>query len=130
MEHPARESSPPLKLLDEHLVLKYMAEDEPIKVAVWDLGGQDRFYVLHLLFLSSLGVYIVCFNMEDVLDEQKQHKSFKFIRFWLQSISIHTVGDGNTSAPILLVGTHKDKVSSDVDHRKVHEKLEQELKVI
>ena len=118
----------PMLILDEGLVLKYMNEkSEPIILSVWDFGGQSRFYALHLLFLSCLGVYLICFNMVDVLDEKKRQEAIKFIRFWIQTVSAHTVGDNGMIAPVILVGTHKDKVPTPADHKKISQILKEEL---
>jgi hypothetical protein len=37
--------------------------------------------------------------------------TLRFIRFWLQSIVVHAGGNDGSLPPIVLVGTHKDKVS-------------------
>ena len=101
---------------------------EALKLSVWDFGGQDRFYLLHLLFLSSLGVYLICFNMVDILGEKtKRREALKFLRFWLQTVSSHDLGEDGKPAPVLLVGTHKDEVPSDECHRKISEVLKQEF---
>ena len=44
------------------------------------------------------------------------------IRYWLNSLALHAKG-----APILLVGTHKDQVKTDEEHRKISEMLREIL---
>lgn len=42
-------------------------DEEPLKLSMWDFGGQDVFYTLHHLFLTRYGVYLIAFNMEWLL---------------------------------------------------------------
>lgn len=45
-----------------------------------------------------------------------------FLRFWLSSVFAHT-WDGKSGAPIVLVGTHKDKVPTRVEHELMSQRL-------
>ena len=74
---------------------------------------------MHRIYSSASGmsIYTVVFNLEWLLDLHKcnskcksgcqRNKKFtvNFARFWLNSIAWNSRG-----APILLIGTHKDKV--------------------
>jgi hypothetical protein len=71
-------------------------------------GGQSVFNVIHHLFLTTNGLYLVVFNMQWLLsdDEQVQRSCVQNLRFWLQSVYIHTYQeDLHSTAPVILVGT-------------------------
>eukprot|EP01038_Epipyxis_sp_PR26KG_P008417 gene8417-11384_t len=58
--------------------------------------------------------------------ENRRYERFLYIKFWLNSIAIHTqyVKDGETfTAPIVLIGTHKDEVSKEENHYNISELL-------
>ena len=93
---------------------------------------QDTFYGLHLFYLRRKGVYVLMFNMEWFLPGHSCDKCnggpnhLYFLAFWLDSIAAHAV-DANEDpeiAPIILVGTHKDRVSSSADHVMISEMLD------
>ena len=77
------------------------------------------FDVLHHLFLTSNGVYCLCFNMEWLLPsapKAETERSLKYLRNWLNALVLHTLKydegkDIKTCAPFVLIGTRKDKVS-------------------
>ncbi|EGD82869.1 hypothetical protein PTSG_03500 [Salpingoeca rosetta] len=81
---------------------------------VFDLGGQSTFYIFHPFFLTEYAVYLLVFSMEDLLhqDESKRAETWEFLEHWLSSLHLHAKG-----APVLIVGTHADKI----DERKQHE---------
>jgi hypothetical protein len=113
-----------------------MESGEPVKLTLLDHAGQDIFYTLHHLFINRFGVYVVVFNMEWLNDEsnkkQEVEEHLSFLRFWLNSIFVHAQSplgyEGDAVAPIILVGTHKDKVRNPVDHGNIHTLLCRELK--
>ena len=87
-----------------------------VTLSLWDYGGQEVFYALHHLFLTRYGVYIVVFNMKDMCSSaprQSVDECLRFVRFWLSSIAVHgraRTGPTRDLPPVLLIGTHKDKV--------------------
>jgi hypothetical protein len=114
--------------LNEELVFKYVHEkdnvgEDILRLSLTDFGGQDVFYTLHHLFLKRFAIFLVCFNMEWLCPQtsgEELKEALAFIRFWLNSVAVHTVDHkGELYAPVLLVGTHKDKVSD----KKVHEQI-------
>jgi hypothetical protein len=61
--------------------------------------------------------------------EADKERCIKYLRFWLNSIVLHTY-DTSTQvndkcAPVVLIGTHADIVSSPADHEKISHVLEQ-----
>lgn len=117
--------------MDRNLVLECMQDDgieDHIMFETWDFGGQDVFYSLHHLFLTPYAIYVVLFNMEWFDGgEAGQKTALGFVEFWLNSIALHTaVQKGSTAqqcAPIILVGTHKDKVKSPAQHENISKLL-------
>ncbi|GBG35279.1 Ras-related protein Rab-27A, partial [Hondaea fermentalgiana] len=80
---------------------------QKIVFTIWDYAGQEVFYALHHIFLTREGgVFMVVFDMQELLDEQDQ--AVKYLSFWLNSIKLHA-----SNAPIILVGTHYDQASND-----------------
>ena len=75
---------------------------------------------MHKVYSSEGGmaVYFLVFNIEWLLDENKCKATVDFITFWANSIAKHSRG-----APVVLIGTHKDKVVSAVDLLKSNAEL-------
>jgi len=123
-----------LELDESHLMacLSENAQTETgLVIAVFDFGGQEVFDVLHHLFLTQHGVYVLCFNCEWLREgapPADTKRCIKFLRSWLHSIVLHTYdAENKTCAPVVLVGTHCDIVSSPEEHEKISFKLNEEL---
>ena len=99
-------------------------EDETtVQLTIWDYGGQKVFYALHHLFLTELGVYVLVFDMREVLE--KEDKAIEYLRFWLKSITLHA-----PSAPIVLVGTYRDKVQEASAWKRIDRVLEDRVNIV
>ena len=100
-------------------------------LSVFDYGGQEVFDVIHHLFLTAYGVYALCFNMEWLRpsgSETKRVQSLAFLKKWLNSIVLHTHDTKtNKSAPVILIGTHRDKVPDPSDHHEISALLQREF---
>ena len=58
-------------------------------------------------------------------DETRINECLHTLKFWINSIIVHTYDDSKKeTAPIFLVGTHKDQVSDPVAHVTISEWLE------
>jgi hypothetical protein len=103
---------------------------------MYDFGGQDIFYSLHPYFMTPVGVYVVVFNMCELRNKQpdetpsdelvRKQRCLQYLSFWLNSIAVntrHILNDEPTIAPIILVGTHEDKVSSAIEQEGISEIL-------
>ena len=91
--------------------------DGDLILSLLDIGGQSVFNIIHHFFLASNRVYVVVFNMVDVLDDQKKEKSLSDLSFWINSIAMHTcVAESNEIASVFLVGTHQDEVFDLTNH--------------
>ena len=96
--------------LREEIINKYVNDEgieNKITMSIWDLDGQKVFYTLHHLFLTKFAVYLVVFDMRELINTNTQqvNESLDYIQHWLQSIHMHSRG-----APIFIIGTHKDEV--------------------
>lgn len=78
-------------------------------------------------FVRRSGCYVVTFNMQALTNSAFEHTKnacLNFLHFWLSAIAMHTsrLSDG-TCARIVLVGTHKDVITSVDDHERISEVL-------
>jgi hypothetical protein len=110
-------------------ILLYMnqGDGERLRLSCWDFGGQDTFYGLHHLYMGQNSVFVLMFNMEWFLPESERDwsKHIAFLAFWLNSIAAHAADpeDHRDMAPIMLVGSHKDRVSSPKQHEHISKLL-------
>ena len=98
-------------------------EKQAIRFSIWDMAGQTVFYDLLNLLLTEYAIYIVCFDMEEMINDTAN--CLTYIKFWLTTIHLHAPG-----APIFIIGTHKDVpiVSTQKEHEKISMNLRNELR--
>ncbi|GFS20600.1 lethal(3)malignant brain tumor-like protein 1, partial [Elysia marginata] len=72
--------------------------DQPLHFSVWDFAGQTVYYNTHQFFLSNRAVYLLLWNIRLGFEHAG-------LDFWLSSVACHA-----PKAPILVVGTHCDKL--------------------
>mmetsp|Transcript_14495 Transcript_14495/g.16931 ORF Transcript_14495/g.16931 Transcript_14495/m.16931 type:complete len:909 (+) Transcript_14495:324-3050(+) len=83
-----------------------------LKYTIWDFGGQKVFYSLHPLFLTNYGVYLLVFDIRQLIGSwETRRKALKSIKYWLSSKSLYAPG-----APIVVVGTFKDAIKDRDDY--------------
>jgi len=87
--------------------------DDFVDFTIWDYGGQKVFYSLHHLFLTEFGVYLLVFDMREILKNEK--KALEYLGFWLNSVRLHAAG-----APLLLIGSFADQIKSMDDIKRVN----------
>jgi GTPase SAR1 family protein len=96
-------------------------------ISIYDYGGQEVFNAIHPYFLTKYGLYVVVFDMRQLVrsaEEKEKEECLKNLRFWLNSVSLHSYDEGRGEiAPIILVGTRKDIVSSLEDHEEISKVL-------
>jgi GTPase SAR1 family protein len=117
-------------------MLLYMNQGarENLRFSCWDFGGQDTFYSLHHLYMGRNSVFVLLFNMEWFLPDPERDGSKKqhlaFLAFWLNSIAAHAADpkDHSDMAPIILVGTFKDRVPSPEHHELISKMLDDTFK--
>jgi GTPase SAR1 family protein len=99
-----------------------------LTISLCDFGGQDVFNALHAFFMTRCGVYMLVFDMELFLSkiEKDRESCHQNIKFWMNSIAMHTYNEktGKT-APVALVGTRKDRVSSVEGREKISRELQE-----
>jgi GTPase SAR1 family protein len=111
--------------LDEDMVMKMLATmqdaESGLLISLFDFGGQAVFEVIHHLFLTRNGVYALVFNMEWLLtDGPDKERALRFMRGWLSSIAVHTFNKTTQmTAPVVIVGTRLDKVTSPAAHEQI-----------
>ncbi|XP_070559105.1 leucine-rich repeat serine/threonine-protein kinase 2-like isoform X2 [Ptychodera flava] len=86
-------------------------------LSTWDFAGQEDFYSTHPMFLSARSLYLV------VYDLTKGREEVDSLRPWL--LTIHARSPG---CPVILVGTHEDKLPEEGKEdylREMREHIEQ-----
>ena len=89
-----------------------------VDYTIYDYGGQEAFDSLHSLFFTKSTSYIVVFNMFNLyMDDDEgvlEGSELKLLESWIERVVMYTLDvkvDGGTQiAPILLVGTHHDRL--------------------
>eukprot|EP01102_Stenamoeba_stenopodia_P015861 TRINITY_DN5479_c0_g3_i1.p1 TRINITY_DN5479_c0_g3~~TRINITY_DN5479_c0_g3_i1.p1 ORF type:complete len:778 (-),score=147.20 TRINITY_DN5479_c0_g3_i1:6-2309(-) len=96
-------------------------KDQALTFQAWDFGGQEVYYNTHHFFLSETAIYLLIMDIslsEDILRDR--------LRFWLQSIRFYAKG-----APIVIIGTHQDKLhSAEENTEKIRFLLNETLEII
>ena len=69
-----------------------------ITVSAWDFAGQQIYGTTHQFFLSSRAVYLAVWDMQQPIDDSSMYN-------WLWTIRMYA-----PTAPIIIVGTHRDKI--------------------
>ena len=120
-------SGPAIEILDQTLVQQFLnakcESEEPMKLLIEDLGGQDCFYELYSILFSQNAVYVLVFNMEWLLDGSPlMAEGLNYIRHWLFTVQVYC-----RRPSIILVGTHKDRVRDRRQHTNISIVLRNEL---
>ncbi|XP_033110420.1 uncharacterized protein LOC117111578 isoform X2 [Anneissia japonica] len=102
---------------------------------IWDYGGQVIYHGIHRIFMTSMAVYIVVFNLNVNLDDKaivmdssgqmRIHHltNLEFILYWILSAYIHSrelkvdLKLQIALPAIVLVGTHRDSLGSTEQER-------------
>lgn len=85
-----------------------------------NLGGQTVFQTLHHLFLTKYGIYMLVVDMREVLNHEQE--ALEYIHFWLVSVAMYA-----PDAPLLIVGTHLDSISSRQELDQIDAALNKEV---
>lgn len=101
-------------------------ENERVYLSYWDFAGQTTYYSTHQVFLAPSVVYLLVINLnQEFSSELKDSLSFRTggiprkytveetVKFWISSIKAYTRNKDGGNAPLIVVGTHKDKVTED-----------------
>ena len=88
--------------------------DLPLKFSSFDFAGQKHYKPMHHCFLTSRSVYVVAFNVRNLLDGQRD-TCIQELKFWVNSIVVYT----NDDAKIVLVGTHRGPYAGIHDNERL-----------
>ncbi|XP_035698630.1 uncharacterized protein LOC118431495 [Branchiostoma floridae] len=91
--YPALLVSRSIKTLKEEM-------DLPLRFTLIDYAGDTVYHCTHHLFLSSLAIHLIVFNMERL---EKEPEYIRRICYWVQSVVVHLK---NPNPHIFIVGTH------------------------
>lgn len=80
-----------------------------------DFGGQKVFHAMHHLFITEYGLYLVVLDVTKIATPDMP----KHLKFWLNSIKLHA-----PEAPVVLVGTHVDRLFNPYDVPLLSKKVE------
>ena len=84
-------------------------------VFVLYFGGQQVFYAIHHLYLTSGGMYLLVFDLSLMLKQMEEE--MRVINFWLNSVELHA-----PDAAIIMIGTRCNQVK-DEDLEKIDDEL-------
>lgn len=76
----------------------------------YDFAGQQLYYTTHQFFLSDKAIYLVVYNLAELIFSHPSmySKAVANIEYWLKSIRVRA-----KYAPIVLVGSHLDEVGRE-----------------
>ena len=135
---PFRHLSPEIITLVERILLQdhHSAGSDEIWPVIWDFAGQSLYHALHPIFMSREAVYLLVSDVSRNLFQRadnhatkqpeqhgaqmstKDESSLDHLMKWMDLV--HSFQDASSVAsqgiaqpPVILVGTHADKVSGD-----------------
>ncbi len=89
------------------------ADEEEIKLNVWDFGGQEIYHATHQFFLTKRSVYLLVWNA-------RMSQDYEHIYYWL-----HTIEAFGEDSPILLVMAKRNERDDDLNMKELREKFPQ-----
>eukprot|EP00058_Branchiostoma_floridae_P020536 XP_002606026.1 hypothetical protein BRAFLDRAFT_100934 [Branchiostoma floridae] len=89
--------------------IKTLKEEKnfPLRFTLIDFAGDAVYHCTHHLFLSSLAIHLIVFNMERL---EKEPEYIRRICYWVQSVIVHLK---NPNPHIFIVGTHSKSLPED-----------------
>ncbi|XP_033725605.1 uncharacterized protein LOC117315502 isoform X2 [Pecten maximus] len=93
--------------------------DDDALLSVWDFAGDEIYEATHHIFMSPDAVYIIVFNADACLQDQN---NLEKLYTWQEVIRTYTTepmekGTSNKTPPIILVGSHLDKLGKTKEER-------------
>ncbi|WP_445175768.1 leucine-rich repeat protein [Microcoleus sp.] len=83
---------------------------KPVKLNVWDFGGQEIYHATHQFFLTKRSLYLLVCNCRTSEDENR-------LEYWLKLIE--SFGD---ASPVILVGNKCDEQPLDINRKALRDK--------
>jgi small GTP-binding protein len=100
----------------EWVITAPTADEEKIKLNVWDFGGQEIYHATHQFFLTKRSVYLLVWNA-------RKSQDYEHIYYWL-----HTIEAFGEDSPILLVMSKLNERDDDLNMKDLREKFPQIVK--
>ncbi|HLZ80379.1 MAG TPA: COR domain-containing protein [Ktedonobacteraceae bacterium] len=98
----------------DSLVLPHsQKENTNITLNTWDFGGQQIYHATHQFFLTKRSMYVITWNARLGVKQGR-------LDYWLETIQALA-----PDAPVLLVATHIDERSPDINYRVLKEQYPQ-----
>ena len=94
-----------IELGDLRLLHPRLAGTE-ITLNTWDFGGQHIYHATHQFFLTKRSLYLLVWNARSEVEQGR-------LDFWLETIRVQA-----PEAPVLLVATHADERSPDLNYER------------
>ena len=118
--------------LDQSKIMQLMGQastSSGLVLTICDYGGQRYYDALHYLFFTKNTLYMIVFDMSRVLhDENHVDDELMLLKCWIERVVLYTEENGQMS-PILLVGTHYDKLKdNDEDIATLESEVNEKLK--
>jgi serine/threonine protein kinase/GTPase SAR1 family protein len=88
-------------------VSKSNLSSPPVRVNLWDLGGQPEFHPTHLFFMPGTQIFLVIFDISDQSAGTLSTTQSTRIMYWLNCISTNC--QDYSMITTVLVASHKDK---------------------
>ena len=89
------------------------ADEEEIKLNVWDFGGQEIYHATHQFFLTKRSLYLLVWNA-------RKSQDYEHIYYWL-----HTIEAFGEDSPIVLVLSKRNERDDDLNMKELREKFPQ-----
>ncbi len=89
---------------------KITVNTKPVKLNVWDFGGQEIYHATHQFFLTKRSLYLLVCNCRTSEDENR-------LEYWLKLIE--SFGD---ASPVILVGNKCDEQPLDINRKALRDK--------
>ena len=89
---------------------KITVNTKPVKLNVWDFGGQEIYHATHQFFLTKRSLYLLVCNCRTSEDENR-------LEYWLKLIE--SFGD---ASPVILVGNKCDEQPLDLNRKALRHK--------
>ncbi|MCC3410372.1 MAG: leucine-rich repeat domain-containing protein [Microcoleus sp. PH2017_02_FOX_O_A] len=90
--------------------LQITVNTKPVKLNVWDFGGQEIYHATHQFFLTKRSLYLLVSNCRTSEDENR-------LEYWLKLIE--SFGD---ASPVILVGNKCDEQPLDLNRKALRDK--------
>ncbi|MFV9677635.1 MAG: COR domain-containing protein, partial [Methanosarcinales archaeon] len=89
------------------------ADEEEIKLNVWDFGGQEIYHATHQFFLTKRSLYLLVWNA-------RKSQDYEHIYYWL-----HIIEAFGEDSPIVLVLSKRNERDDDLNMKELKEKFPQ-----